>query len=132
MTAFAYVAPDAWLQGDDDDALAVVAPGLWFELLATISGASSGTFTLSGTASGTVAAGGLLPPGWTITPTLEVVPNPNKSGPGSGDFFSRWTYICTDENGQYVCASGALEDCQAQALTMAQSHTQQQPYNEAV
>lgn len=72
-----------------------------------------------------------LPPGWTITPTLEEVPNPNTSGPGSGLFFTRWTYICTDDSGSYVCASGALEDCESQALSMAQARTQQQPYDQA-
>ena len=72
-----------------------------------------------------------LPPGWVITPTLETVPNPNTSGPGSGAFFSRWTYICTDAAGGYVCASGSEPDCEAQALSMAQARTQQLPYDEA-
>jgi hypothetical protein len=66
-----------------------------------------------------------LPPGWVINTFVETVPNPNTSGPGSGPVFSRWTSVCTDETGQYVCSSGALEDCEAQALTMAQSSTQQ-------
>jgi len=69
-----------------------------------------------------------LPPGWVITPTVEMVPNPNKVGPASGDFFSRQTYICTDAHGNYVCSSGAQEDCEAQAQSMAQQRTQQRPY----
>jgi hypothetical protein len=75
-----------------------------------------------------------LPPGWAITASVETVPDPNAAtepiaaGPG----FARWTYICTDQNGQYVCGSGAEEDCEAQALTAAQSRTQQQPYDEAI
>ena len=67
-----------------------------------------------------------LPDGWVITKTLESVPNPNFSSgvPYGLPFFTRWTYICTDENDQFVCASGSEEDCQTQALTMAQSQTQ--------
>jgi|SoimicmetaTmtLPC_FD_contig_51_910086_length_490_multi_2_in_0_out_0_2 hypothetical protein len=68
-----------------------------------------------------------LPPGWVITPTLEEVPSPNVGTPAAG-YFARRTFICTDENGQYVCASGAQEDCEAQAQSMAQCRTQQQPY----
>jgi hypothetical protein len=71
-----------------------------------------------------------LPPGWDITPTLEHVPDPNFPGITAGAGFTRWTYICTDENDQYVCSSGAQEDCEAQALTAAQSRTQQLPYTE--
>jgi hypothetical protein len=67
----------------------------------------------------------VLPPGWVITPLLETVPNPNFPGFAAGPGFTRQTYICTDEANQYVCSSGALEDCEAQALTMAQSSTQQ-------
>ena len=75
-----------------------------------------------------------LPPGWVVTQTLETVPDPNAAtepaaaGPG----FTRWTYICTDENGQYVCASGSQEDCENQAQSMAQARTQRQPYYEAL
>ena len=74
-----------------------------------------------------------LPPGWAITHTLEHVPDPNEgtepmaTGPG----FDRWTWICTDERGQYVCASGSGPDCESQALSMAQARTQQGPYDEA-
>lgn len=71
-----------------------------------------------------------LPPGWVITKTLEEVPNPNIPQfalPG----FVRWTYICTDQNNQFVCASGSEDDCINQAQAMAESRTQQQPYNEA-
>ena len=74
-----------------------------------------------------------LPPGWAITKTLEVVPNPNATTePNIGaPYFSRYTYICTDENGQYVCASGSEDDCNSQAQTAAQCRTQQAPYYEA-
>jgi hypothetical protein len=73
-----------------------------------------------------------LPPGWVITPTLEIVPNPNVGTPAEGAFFARNTFICTDENGQYLCSSGAQEDCEAQAQSLAQCRTQQQPYYEAI
>jgi len=73
-----------------------------------------------------------LPPGWVVTPTVEIVPNPNVGTPAEGAFFSRQTYICRDENGQYLCSSGALEDCEAQAQSLAQQRTQQQPYYEAI
>jgi len=62
-----------------------------------------------------------LPLGWSISTFVEHVPNPN----GTGAPFARWTSVCTDEVGNYVCSSGALEDCEAQALTMAQASTQQ-------
>lgn len=68
-----------------------------------------------------------LPPGWVITQVLEQVPDPN----GLAAPFPRWTYVCTDAVGSYVCASGALEDCESQAQSMAQARTQQQPYYEA-
>lgn len=71
-----------------------------------------------------------LPPGWVVTKTLESVPNPNFGTPYGNAYFTRWTYICTDENGQYVCASGSDVDCYGQAQAMAQSRTQQQPYYE--
>jgi len=69
-----------------------------------------------------------LPPGWVITTTLETVPDPNSPGPTAGPGFVRTTHICTDADGGYVCSSGALEDCESQAQSMAQSRTQQQPY----
>jgi hypothetical protein len=69
----------------------------------------------------------VLPPGWVITPLLESVPDPN----GIAAPFVRWTHICYDENTQYVCSSGALEDCESQAQAMAQQRVQQQPYYEA-
>jgi hypothetical protein len=73
-----------------------------------------------------------LPPGWLVTESIEVLPNPNTEGPGSGPFFSRRTFTGTDENGQFVCASGSEDDCNTQALTAAQSRTQRRPYNEAI
>jgi hypothetical protein len=66
-----------------------------------------------------------LPPGWTIQTMTEDVPDPNTGLP----FFRRITHICRDQGGQYVCSSGSLEDCEAQALTAAQSFTQQRPYD---
>ena len=63
--------------------------------------------------------------GWVITPLVEVLQNPNVGTPAEGPFFARQTYICTNGSGDYVCSSGALEDCEAQALTMAQSSMQQ-------
>jgi len=72
-----------------------------------------------------------LPPGWTITKTLEEVPNPNFGTPYGQNYFVRWTYICRDENNQFVCASGSEDDCNSQAQAMAQSRTQRQPYFEA-
>jgi hypothetical protein len=69
-----------------------------------------------------------LPPGWVITPLVETVPNPNVGTPAAGPYFVRQTYVCRDAAGGYVCASGALEDCQSQAQAMAQARTQQQPY----
>ena len=71
-----------------------------------------------------------LPPGWVITPMIENVPSPNIGTPAAGHF-ERLTYICRDENGQYVCSSGSESDCENQAQTMAQCRTQQQPYYEA-
>jgi hypothetical protein len=68
-----------------------------------------------------------IPASWTITKTLEEVPATNAGTAYSSAPFMRWTYICTDENGDYVCASGAEEDCQAQALTMYQSSLQANP-----
>jgi len=73
-----------------------------------------------------------LPPGWVVTPTDEIVPNPNVGTPAEGAFFARRTFICTDENGQYLCASGDQGDCEAQAQSLAQQRTQQQPYYEAI
>jgi hypothetical protein len=67
-----------------------------------------------------------LPPGWVINTLVEHVPDPN----GIAAPFARWTSVCTDEMGQFVCASGALEDCESQAQAMAQARTQQQPYYE--
>ena len=69
-----------------------------------------------------------LPPGWVITPTVEAVPDPNFPGPTAGPGFVRQTFICRDAAGGYVCSSGALEDCESQAQSMAQVRTQQQPY----
>ena len=66
-----------------------------------------------------------LPPGWVITESIEQVPSPNAGTPAAG-YFARRTFICTDQNGQYVCSSGAEEDCESQALTAIQSHSQQQ------
>lgn len=71
-----------------------------------------------------------LPPGWTVTKTLETVPDPNAGTPAASGGFVRWTYICTDENAQFVCASGSEADCYNQAQSAAQSRTQQQPYYE--
>lgn len=65
-----------------------------------------------------------LPPGWVITEVLETVPDPNRRTSG----FVRRTFVCNDQNNQFVCASGALEDCEAQALSMAQCWSQKQPY----
>ena len=64
-----------------------------------------------------------LPNGWQVNGIVEIVPNPN-SGDGNAygnGYFTRQTYICTDQNQQYVCASGSESDCYAQALSMAQS-----------
>ena len=71
-----------------------------------------------------------LPPGWTIAERIEIVPSPNIGTPAYTEF-ARKTFVCTDQAGQYVCSSGALEDCEAQALTMAQSFSQQRPYTTA-
>lgn len=68
-----------------------------------------------------------LPPGWAITEVLEIVPSPNAGTPADSNF-ARRTFICRDQFSQYVCASGALEDCEAQALSMAQCWSQKQPY----
>jgi len=61
-----------------------------------------------------------IPSDWVFTKTLEMVPNPNTGQPA----FSRWTWICTDARGSYVCSSGAEDDCRSQALSMIQAHTQ--------
>lgn len=71
-----------------------------------------------------------LPPGWDINEVLEIVPSPNIGTPAYTEF-ARKTFICTNQAGEYVCSSGSLEDCEAQALTMAQSFSQQQPYDTA-
>jgi hypothetical protein len=73
-----------------------------------------------------------LPPGWVITPTDEIVPNPNVGTPAEGAFFARRTFICTDAAGGYLCASGDLGDCESQAQALAQQRTQQQPYYETI
>lgn len=65
-----------------------------------------------------------LPPGWVITEVLETVPSPQPNAPG----FVRRTFICNDQNNQFVCASGALEDCESQAQSVAQCWSQKQPY----
>jgi|PlaIllAssembly_1097288.scaffolds.fasta_scaffold00028_25 hypothetical protein len=65
-----------------------------------------------------------IPADWTITKTLEEVPATNAGTAYSSAPFVRWTYICTDENDQFVCASGSEPDCEAQALSMFQSQTQ--------
>jgi hypothetical protein len=69
-----------------------------------------------------------LPPGWVVTESIEDVPNPNSGTPYGNTYFRRKTYICTDQNGQFVAASGDRGDCESQAQAMAQSRTQQQPY----
>jgi len=61
-----------------------------------------------------------IPPDWVISPVLETLPHPDTGLP----VFARQSYICRDGQGNYVCASGAREDCEAQALAMAQAHTQ--------
>ena len=68
-----------------------------------------------------------LPPGWAINEVLESVPDPN----GRAAAFVRRTFVCKDQYDQYVCASGALEDCEAQALSVAQCWSQKQPYTTA-
>jgi hypothetical protein len=68
-----------------------------------------------------------LPLGWVINEVLEEVPSPNAGTPAAG-YFARKTFICYDENNQYVCSSGSREDCENQALTAAQSSTQQNFY----
>ena len=65
-----------------------------------------------------------LPPGWVINEVIEEVPSPN-AGTAAAGYFARKTFICTDENNQYVCSSGSREDCENQALTATQSHSQQ-------
>jgi hypothetical protein len=69
-----------------------------------------------------------LPPGWVITESIEVLPGLNAGTPMQGGYFARRTFTCTNAAGAYVCSSGALEDCESQAQTAAQSRTQQQPY----
>jgi hypothetical protein len=104
----------------------------------TTPGIQTGTvnesFTLTDRQTGQVDAGLCpgLPPGWVMTKVLENVPNPNFGTPYGQTYFTRWTYITTDENGQFVCASGADTDCCAQSHAMAEQRTQQQPYNEAI
>lgn len=75
----------------------------------------------------------VLPPGWTVTRTLENVPNPNYGQTIYGNtFFTRWTYLATDENGQLVAASGDESDAYNQARAIAEQRTQRAPYNEAI
>tara|TARA_R110000868_G_scaffold197709_1_gene443952 strand:- start:2323 stop:2550 length:228 start_codon:yes stop_codon:yes gene_type:complete len=69
-----------------------------------------------------------LPPGWVITEMTETLPSLNPGTPAAGAYFARRTFVCRQGNGVFVCASGALEDCEAQAQTAAQSRTQKQPY----
>ena len=69
-----------------------------------------------------------LPPGWAIEESIEIVPSPNKGTPMDSNF-ARRTFVCRDHAGEYVCSSGALEDCEAQALSMAQAFSQQRPYD---
>jgi len=62
-----------------------------------------------------------LPPGWSITKTLDFVPDPNAAtlpaaaGPG----FMRWTYICTNHLGAFVVSDGSEDACYQQALSLA-------------
>ena len=65
-----------------------------------------------------------LPPGWVINEVIEEVPSPN-AGTAAAGYFARKTFICLDDMGQYVCSSGSREDCENQALTATQSHSQQ-------
>lgn len=69
-----------------------------------------------------------LPTGWHIDQVTEYVPDPNAGTPAARTFL-RATFICTDDAGNYVCASGTEQDCYSQALSVAQSRTQQQPYD---
>lgn len=70
-----------------------------------------------------------LPPGWIVTQVLEEVPNPNFGTAYGNNFFTRWTYICHDQRGDFVAASGSEDDCYNQAAAIAESRTQQQPYS---
>ena len=100
-----------------------------------VNGSSVGVWTLSGAASAQIQRppNTLLPPGWVVTKVLEDVPNPNFGSTVFGNtYFTRWTYICTDENNQFVCASGGESDCYNQAQAMAEQRTQRLPYNEAI
>ena len=74
----------------------------------------------------------LLPPGWEITESIEVLPSLNPGTPYENAYFSRKTYICRDGRGDYICASGDRGDCQTQAQGLAEARTQRQPYNEAI
>ena len=73
-----------------------------------------------------------LPPGWAVTETIEDVPNPNRGTPYGQTYFRRKTYICTDEHNQFVAASGDRGDCETQAQAMAESRTQQRPYDQPI
>lgn len=93
------------------------------------------SFTLTDTQTGqgaTPATCSGLPPGWVMLRVLETVPNPNFGTPYGNTGFVRWTYITTDENGQYVCASGSEQDCCTQSHAMAEQRTQRRPFNEAL
>ena len=71
-----------------------------------------------------------LPLGWTITETIEQLPDPNVGTPAARSF-ARRTFICTDAGGDYVCSSGSEDDCYTQAQARAEAHWQQRPYDEA-
>jgi hypothetical protein len=68
-----------------------------------------------------------LPPGWTVTKSLEEVPATNAGTAYSSAPFMRWTFIGRDDGGNWRCASGAEEDCYNQLLSAFQSNIQVTP-----
>ena len=103
---------------------------------APVNGASSRVWRWRGTAKATTGGSKPcdgLPPGWTIQKVYELLPGLNQGQLNfPNPYYARWTYICTDENNQFVCGSAWLDDCCNQAQTRAQSPTQQQPYDQAI
>ena len=69
-----------------------------------------------------------LPPSWTVTTAVEIVPGPidiGQTAPRST--FSRWSTTVRNSRGDWVAASGARDDAIRQALSIAQAT--EQPYD---
>lgn len=89
----------------------------------------TGSLSISGDIKAITRISDGLPEGWYLVKVLEEVPNPNFGTPYGQNYFVRWTYLGYDDNDIMLAASGALEDAFNQLLSIAQSRSQQRPYD---